>query len=98
MDGSKKLDLRTLTTFAGIEILIVNSCTQEMNLTELTGLEHVKHIDFILCEVQVDLIHLKDYFPKIESLHISQMKKDYGMQLKELNPDLEISSNSFRLE
>lgn len=98
LDGSKKLDLRTLKTFEGIETLIVNSCTYEMNLTEIGGLKNVKHIDFILCQVQVDLIYLKEYFPKIESLHISQMKKDYGMQLKELNPDVEITSNSFRLE
>lgn len=98
LDGSKKLDLSTLKTFEGIEVLIVNSCTKEMNLTEIGGLKNVKHIDFILCQVQVDLIHLKEYFPKIESLHISQMKKDYGMQLKELNPDVEITSRSFRLE
>lgn len=98
LDGSKKLDLRTLKTFAGIETLIVNSCTQEMNLAELAGLDKVKHIDFILCQVQVDLIQLKEHFPQIESLHISQMKKGYGMQLKELNPDVKITSNSFRLE
>jgi len=98
VDGCKKLDLRTLKTFEGIETLIVNSCTQEMDLTEIGGLEHVKHIDFILCQVHVDLIPLKEYFPKLESLHISQMKKEYGMQLKDLNPDVEITSNSFRLE
>ncbi|MNC76684.1 hypothetical protein D3C75_1284560 [compost metagenome] len=69
-----------------------------MNLTELAGLDKVKHIDFILCQVQVDLIQLKEHFPQIESLHISQMKKGYGMQLKELNPDVKITSNSFRLE
>ncbi|SMF86067.1 hypothetical protein SAMN05661091_3271 [Paenibacillus uliginis N3/975] len=97
VDGCKKLDLRTLKTFEGIETLIVNSCPNEMNLTEIGGLKNVKHIDFILCEVQVDLIHLKEYFPDLESLHISQMKKDYGMQLKELNPDVEISSRSFKL-
>ncbi|UNK21039.1 hypothetical protein MNQ98_13940 [Paenibacillus sp. N3/727] len=97
VDDCKKLDLRTLKTFEGIETLIVNSCPNEMNLTEIGGLKNVKHIDFILCEVQVDLIHLKEYFPNLESLHISQMKKDYGMQLKELNPNVEISSRSFRL-
>ncbi|MBT2765596.1 hypothetical protein [Paenibacillus sp. ISL-20] len=97
VDGCKKLDLRTLKTFEGIETLIVNSCPNEMNLTEIGGLKNVKHIDFILCEVQVDLIHLKEFFPNLESLHISQMKKDYGMRLKELNPDVEISSRSFSL-
>ncbi|SMF85590.1 hypothetical protein SAMN05661091_3066 [Paenibacillus uliginis N3/975] len=96
VDDCKKLDLRTLKTFEGIETLIVNSCPIEMNLTESGGLKNVKHIDFILCEVQVDLIHLKEYFPNLESLHISQMKKEYGMQLKELNPNVEISSRSFR--
>ncbi|MNC30574.1 hypothetical protein D3C75_788620 [compost metagenome] len=79
-------------------MLIVNSCTKELNLTEIRGLKFVKHINFILCNVKVDLINLKEYFPNIESLHISQMKKDYGMQLKELNPDVEITSRSFRLE
>lgn len=98
IDGSKKLDLRTLKTFTGIEVLIVNSCTQEMNLVEIAGLENVKHMDFILCQVQVDLIHLREHFPRIESLHVSQMKKDYGMRLKELNPEVRITSNSFRLE
>lgn len=98
VDGCKKLDLRTLKTFEGIETLIVNSCTQEMNLTEIGGLEHVKHIDFILCQVHVDLIHLKEYFPILESLHISRMKKDFGLQLKELNPDVKITSGSFSLE
>ncbi|AKG36404.1 hypothetical protein [Paenibacillus durus] len=98
LDGSKKLDLSTLKTFEGIEVLIVNSCTKEMNLTEIRGLKYVKHIDFILCNVKVDLINLKENFPNIESLHISQMKKDYGLQLKELNPDVEITSRSFRLE
>jgi len=98
VEGSKKLDVSTLKTFSGIHTLIVNSCTQEMNLTDLGGLEHIKHIDFILCQVQVDLIRLKEYFPNIESLHISQMKKVYGMQLKELNPDVKITSRSLRLE
>lgn len=98
VDGSKKLDLRTLKTFEGIETLIVNSCTNEMNLSEIGGLKKVKHIDFILCNVQVDLMNLKELFPSLESLHISQMEKNYGMQLKELNPDIEITSGSFRLE
>lgn len=94
----KKLDLRTISTFEGIEVLIVNSCTNEMNLTEIGGLIHVKHIDFILCNVQVDLIDLKEYFPSLESLHISKMKKEFGLQLKQLNPDVRISGNSFEIE
>lgn len=98
VDGSKKLDLRTLGTFKGIETLIINSCTYEMNLIEIGKLMNVKHIDFILCQVHVDLVYLKDYFPKMETLHISQMEKDYGLQLKELNPDIEISSRTFRLK
>lgn len=98
IDACKKLDLRTLKTFEGIEALIVNSCPYEMNLTEIGGLEKVKHIDFILCNIQVDLINLKEYFPNIESLHISNMKKEYGMKLKELNPDVLITSRSFSLE
>ncbi|OAB34874.1 hypothetical protein PMSD_14040 [Paenibacillus macquariensis subsp. defensor] len=97
VDGCNKLDLRTLKTFEGIEVLIVNSCSDEMNLTEIGGLKHVKHIDFILCNVQVDLINLKEYFPSIESLHISGMKKEYGLQLKQLNPDVQITSRSFEL-
>lgn len=97
VDGSKKLDLRTLKTFTRVEVLIINSCTQELNLTEIGGLTSVKHIDFIFCHVQVDLIHLKEYFPKLESLHISGMKKDYGLQLKQLNPDVRITSRSFEL-
>lgn len=64
VDGSKKLDLRTLKTYKGIETLIVNNCTYEMNLTEIGGLKNIKHIDFILCQVQVDLIPLKEYFLK----------------------------------
>ncbi len=77
-------------------MLIVNSCTKEMNLTEIR-LKYVKHIDFILCNVEVDLINLKEYFPNIESLHISGMKKEYGLQLKQLNPDVQITSRSFEL-
>lgn len=98
IDACKKLDLRTLKTFEGIETLIVNSCTYEMNLTEIGGLKNVKSIDFILCNVQVDLINLKEYFPNIESLHISHMKKEYGMKLKELNPDVHITGRSFSLD
>jgi len=98
VDGCKKLDLRTLKTFEKIETLIVNSCPNEMNLCELTELKFVKHIDFILCNVQVDLVELKSYFPNLESLHVSRMKKEYGIQLKQLNPDIEITGNSFRLE
>ncbi|NIK70559.1 hypothetical protein [Paenibacillus sp. BK720] len=98
VDNCKKLDLGTLTTFEGVEVLIVNSCTKEMNLKEIRGLKYVKSIDFILCNVEVDLIDLKEYFPKIESLHISGMKKEYGLQLKRLNPDVMITSRSFELE
>lgn len=97
VDSCKKLDLSTLKTFEGIEVLIVNSCTKEMNLAEIRGLKYVKIVDFILCNVEVDLINLKEYFPKIESLHISGMKKEYGVQLKQLNPDVTITSNSFEL-
>ncbi|MDQ0062444.1 hypothetical protein [Paenibacillus harenae] len=97
VDSCKKLDLSTLKTFEGIEVLIVNSCTKEMNLSEIRGLKYVKHIDFILCNVEVDLINLKEYFPNIESLHISGMKKEYGLQLKQLNPDVQITSRSFEL-
>ncbi|PAD77398.1 hypothetical protein [Paenibacillus campinasensis] len=97
VDSCNKLDLRTLRTFERVEALIVNSCKQEMNLTEIGGLEHVKHIDFILCNVQVDFIGLKDYFPNIESLHISGMKKERGLELKAWNPDVRITSRSFEL-
>lgn len=97
VDSCKKLDLSTLKTFEGIEVLIVNSCTKEMNLTEIRGLKYVKSINFILCNVEVDLINLKEYFPNIESLHVSGMKKEYGLQLKQLNPDVQITSRSFEL-
>lgn len=98
VDGSKKLDLGTLKTFEDVEVLIINSCTQQMNLSEIRGLKYLKHIDFILCSVQVDLVNLKDYFPNIESLHISGMKNEYGLQLKQLNPDVQITSRSFELK
>ncbi|RXZ81562.1 hypothetical protein EBB07_14675 [Paenibacillaceae bacterium] len=98
IDNCKNLDLRTLNTFKGIEAIIVNSCPLEMNLIEIGKLEKVKHITFIRCNVEVDLINLKEYFPNLESLHISKIKKDYGLKLKELNPDIEISSDSFRSE
>lgn len=97
VEGSKKLDLCTLKTFKGIEVLIVNSCTKEMNLKEIGGLEFVRHIDFILCKVEVDLIDLKEIFPSLESLHISGMKEEYGLQLKQLNPEVRITSRSFEL-
>lgn len=97
VDSCKKLDLSTLKTFEGIEVLIVNSCTKEMNLTEIRGLKYVKSINFILCNMEVDLINLKEYFPNIESLHVSGMKKEYGLQLKQLNPDVQITSRSFEL-
>lgn len=98
VDSCKKLDLSTLTTFEGIEVLIVNSCTKEMNLSEIRGLKYVKHISFILCNVEVDLINLKEYFTNIESLHISGMKKEYGLQLKQMNPDVQITGRSFELK
>lgn len=97
VDSCKKLDLSTLTTFEGVEVLIVNSCTKEMNLKEIRGLKYVKIVDFILCNVEVELISLKEYFPNIESLHISGMKREYGLQLKQLNPDVQITSRSFEL-
>lgn len=97
LDSCNKLDLSTLKTFEGVEVLIANSCTKEMNLSEIRGLKYVKHLDFILCNVEVDLIDLKEYFPNIESLHISGMKKEYGLQLKQLNPDVQITSRSFEL-
>ncbi|MFC4775742.1 hypothetical protein ACFO9Q_02990 [Paenibacillus sp. GCM10023252] len=97
VDSCKKLNLSTLKTFAEIEILIVNSCTKELNLTEISRLKYIKVVKFILCNVEVELINLKNYFPKIESLHISGMKKEYGMQLKQLNPDVKITSSSFEL-
>lgn len=97
VDSCRKLDLRTLTTFTDVEILVVNSCTKELNLTEIKGLNKVKSLDLILCKVKVDLINLKDYFPNLEYLHVSHMKKDYGLQLKQLNPDVKITSWSFKL-
>jgi len=97
VDSCNKLDLGTLRTFKGVEVLTVNSCKKEINLTELRGLEHLKHISFILCNVEVDLINLKEYFPSLESCYISKMKKDYGIQLKQLNPDVQIKSEYFQL-
>lgn len=98
VEDSKKLDLRTLKTFTNIEILVVNGCTQPMNLSEIGGLQHVKDINFLRCHVDVDLINLKTLFPKIESLYISGMKKEYGLQLKQLNPDVRIASYTFELK
>ncbi|RXZ81565.1 hypothetical protein EBB07_14695 [Paenibacillaceae bacterium] len=98
IDNCKKLDLCTLSTFKSAYAITVNSCPLEMNLIEIGKLEKVKHITFIRCNVEVDLINLKEYFPNLESLHISKIKKDYGLKLKELNPDIEISSDSFRSE
>ncbi|MBD3920903.1 hypothetical protein H8B09_19210 [Paenibacillus sp. PR3] len=97
VDSCKKLDLSTLRMFENLEWLTVNSCTQAMNLTEIGGLQHAKHISFILSNVEVDLINLKEYFPTIESLHVSGMNKEYGVQLKQLNLDVTITSDSFEL-
>lgn len=97
VETCNKLDLSTLKTFDGVEVLIVNSCTKSLNLTEIGGLNNVRSIDFLSCEnVKVDLINLKEYFPNIESLYISGMKKEFGKQLKELNPDVKIKSYSFQ--
>ncbi len=95
VSGCNKLDLRTLSTFQGVEFLTVNSCKKPMNLTELGELKHVKRMSFLLCNVEVDLTNLKEYFPSLESIHISKMKRDYGIQLKRLNPDVDIASDSF---
>lgn len=97
VDSCKKLDLSTLKTFEGVEVLIVNSCAKAMNLIEIGGLKYVRSINFILCNVEVDLINLKEYFPNIEKLYISGMKKEFGEQLKQLNPDVKIGSYSFEL-
>jgi len=42
VEGSRKLDLRSLRTFSSVEVLTVNNCTQPMNLSEISGLEHVR--------------------------------------------------------
>ena len=97
VDNCRKLDMSTLRTFSGAEALLANSCTQEFNLTDIGRLENVKHLSFMLCNVEVDLINLKDYYPNQESLHISKIKKDFGLQLKRLNPDIKITSSSFEL-
>lgn len=58
----------------------------------------VKRINFLRCNVDVDLIDLKTLFPKIESLYVSGMKKAYGLQLKQFNPDVRIAGYTFELK
>ena len=51
----------------------------------------------MLCNVEVELVNLKEHFPSLEKLYISGMKKDFGEQLKRLNPDVKIGSYYFEL-
>ncbi len=91
IDNCKKLDLRTIQTFQGIESLIVNGNPNEIGLTEIGELKQLKSLSLINCNVQVDTSNLKRHFPRLEKLHISNMKKEQAIELSQSNPDIKFS-------
>jgi Leucine-rich repeat (LRR) protein len=98
IEGCKKLDLRTIKTFQGIEVLIVNGNLNEIGLTEIGELKQLKSISLIDCNVQVDILKLKHLFPSLKELHISQMKKEQVLELSQHNPEVLVSGKIFRVK
>jgi hypothetical protein len=96
VDNCKKLDLQTIQTFKGIKVLIVNSCPNDIALTEIGQLEHQESIDLINCNVNVDTLTLNHHFPKIKELHISNMKKEQAIELSQANPDVLITTKTYK--
>ncbi|MEX2414583.1 MAG: hypothetical protein WD424_00450, partial [Paenibacillaceae bacterium] len=96
IDNCKKLDLQTIQTFQGLETLIVNGNPNEIGLTEIGELKQLKSLTLIMCNVRIDTSNLKRYFPRLEKLHISNMKKEQAIELSQSNPDIKFSGRSFK--
>lgn len=96
IDNCKKLDLRTIQTFKGIKFLVVNSCPNEIGLTEIGEFKYLKEISLINCNIKVDTTDLNRHFPKLKELHISNMKKEQAIELSQSNPDILITTRTFK--
>jgi hypothetical protein len=97
IDGSKKLDLRTVQTFQGIEALAVNGNSNEIALSEIGELRQLKNLGLIDCNVQVDISNLKHQFPRLEEILISQMKEEQVLELSQHNPDVLVKGKTFQV-
>lgn len=95
IEGCKKLDLRTIHTFQGIESLIVNGNPNEIGLTEIGEFKKLESLSLLNCKVQVDTADLKRHFPRLKELYISNMKKAQAIELKQFNPDIVFTGDSF---
>ncbi|CAH0121223.1 hypothetical protein PAE9249_03749 [Paenibacillus sp. CECT 9249] len=95
IDDCKKLDLRTVQTFQGLETLIVNSIPNEIGLTEMGTFKQLESLSLIHSKVQVDTTELKRHFPKLKELHISNLKNGQVLELSQLNPGVLVSGRIF---
>ncbi|HWQ71007.1 MAG TPA: hypothetical protein VN370_01670 [Desulfitobacteriaceae bacterium] len=88
IDSCKKLDLSTIKTFHSIESLIINTNPNEVPLSAFGGLEKLKHLKFIRCKVNVDIMNLREVMPNLEKLFIDNLGKEKKLELSRLNPGL----------
>lgn len=91
IEGSKKLDLRTLGTFSNIEALIVNGNSNEVALSEIGQLTKLESLWLLNCKIHVDIHNLKEQFPNLEELMIDSLTKEEVLELGEYNPDVEVT-------
>lgn len=98
VDGSKKLDLRSVQTFQGLEGLTVNGNSCEIPISEIGELRQLKGLNLIDCKVHLDTINLKHQFPSLKELHISQMKEEQVLELSQHNPNVLVTGKIFMVK
>lgn len=92
IDGCTKLDLTTIHSFSSIENLSIHSNSIETPLSVFGALQNLKSLDLVKCNLKLDILDLKEVIPKLEDLHIMNLKKEQLLLLKRLNPEVNITS------
>ncbi|MBW7475893.1 hypothetical protein K0T92_14195 [Paenibacillus oenotherae] len=91
VDNCKRLDVRTVAAFRRLESLTLNGSSQRLSLTDFVVNEQLQSLNLLNCEVDVNIDDLKSFLPRLEKLHISKLKKEQILSLREQNPSVAIN-------
>lgn len=92
IDGSTHLDLSTISTFSSIESLNILTNSNEIPLSAFSGLKNLRNLGLVKCNLNIDISNLRESMPKLEKLHVANLKKDKLLELRRLNPEVIISN------
>lgn len=92
IQGSERLRLDTISSFAGLESVYVAGGRGELSLSALAGMSALTEASFEKCKVEVDVENLSVMFPRLTGLHVASLGEAAALRLSRMNPGVLFST------